>query len=45
MRAGERPRRGGILRSVVEEEVERFTNAGKLNPFEPDSMRRQLVND
>ena len=36
---------GAILGSVVEEEAERFTITSELNPFEPNSEARQLVNN
>lgn len=44
---GARERTSGrrILGSVVEEEAERFRNAGELNSFEPNSMTRPLVRD
>ena len=43
--AREREGSGGVVGSVVEEEDKRFRNASELNPFEPNSMTRQLVND
>jgi len=45
IRAGERPRCGRIVGSVVEEETKWFRNASELNPFEPNSMTRHIVND